>query len=272
MAKFRLLSRIVQRQFFQRLPTSTKWRRIDNAFQTAKLLHASGCKHRNPAATHQDMHQSWLKVVFGFKSTYSSEFAAMNQSLESLKTLADAVSAFDALGIQYVLGGSMASSIHGIERFTNDADFNVQPFSGQEEQFASRFGKEYYLSVAAMKHANRTRSSFNMINTATGFKIDIFICKNRAFDESVISRREKMQVPDLAGLQVDVATAEDIILYKLEWFRLGNEISDRQWSDILGVLRARHGQLDHEYLEKWAMELKVYDLLLRAQQEVVAKM
>jgi hypothetical protein len=91
------------------------------------------------------------------------------------------------------------------------------------------------------------------------------------YEDSVMARRQKMEIPDLAGLQIDVATAEDIVLFKLEWFRLGNESSDRQWNDILGVLRARHAKLDQTYLDHWANELKVADLLAKSRQEAMSK-
>jgi hypothetical protein len=131
----------------------------------------------------------------------------------------------------------------------------------------ARFGPDYYISLAAVQQAVRQRSSFNIIHTPSGFKVDVFVCKDRPFEQSVMMRRRVAPVADRPGETIVLVTAEDIILLKLEWHRIGGGISDRQWSDILGVLKVQAGKLDESYLGYWAAELKVSDLLAQARQE-----
>ncbi|CAN5905269.1 hypothetical protein BH23PLA1_BH23PLA1_25260 [soil metagenome] len=197
------------------------------------------------------------------------EETGMDQPIESQRVVREVVAAFQALGIDHALGGSMASSIHGIARYTADADLTVEPFPGKENALVSRFGPDYYLSPEAIRTAVQERSSFNIIHIAIGFKVDVFVKKKRPFDVSLMGRRLQGAVPDPegSGPPIDLVAAEDIILLKLEWYRLGNETSDRQWSDILGVLRVQGDRLDNAYLDHWAAELNVADLLGRVRGE-----
>jgi hypothetical protein len=108
------------------------------------------------------------------------------------------------------------------------------------------------------------QSSFNLIHYETAFKVDIFICKTRAFDQSQLKRRRTSIFATDPERRVYVTSPEDIILSKLEWYRMGGEVSDRQWRDIIGVIKTRADNLDSDYLHKWAKELNVSDLLERA--------
>jgi hypothetical protein len=163
----------------------------------------------------------------------------------------------------------MASSIFGVPRFTQDADMTVEPFPGREAQFAACFGPEYYISLPSVIDANTRRSSFNIIQTRFGFKVDIF-CRDRPFERSALARRVTLHVPDDPGGPIAVVSPEDVILFKLEWYAQGGEISDRQWSDILGVIRVQAKNLDNSYLDQWASQLKVADLLTRARKDAGA--
>jgi hypothetical protein len=106
-----------------------------------------------------------------------------------------------------------------------------------------------------------------LIHYETAFKVDIFIRKLRPFDQMQLERRRKSVIATDPEESVWVVSPEDIILAKLEWYRMGGEVSDRQWRDILGVLKTRAGELDLAYLRKWAIELKIVDLLDRALKE-----
>jgi hypothetical protein len=186
---------------------------------------------------------------------------------ENLQVLQEVISAFAGLNIAYALGGSWASSLHGQPRFTQDADISVDPFPGKEAALCARFGDDYYLSLPAIQQAVRQRSSFNIINTRLSFKVDIFVRKERPFERSVMARRQPVHLSDAADQPIMLVSPEDIILLKLEWYHLGNEASDRQWNDILGVLKVQAGRLDDAYLDRWAADLNVRDLLARARQE-----
>jgi hypothetical protein len=186
---------------------------------------------------------------------------------ENLQVIQEVTEALTAAGIPYALGGSMASSLLGEPRYTQDADVTVEPFAGSEAALVARFGPGYYVSLPAVQEAVRQRSSFNIIHTHTGFKIDVFVRKDRPFEQSVITRRRSLPVAGRPGQEITVVSPEDIILLKLEWYRLGGETSDRQWRDVLGVLHVQAGRLDEAYLDRWAADLKVGDLLARARQE-----
>ena len=99
------------------------------------------------------------------------------------------------------------------------------------------------------------------------FKVDVFIPRPRPFLQSQISRAQKQTFDFESKISVNFASAEDTVLSKLEWYRMGGEASDRQWRDILGVLKTRAGELELDYLRKWSKELKVNDLLERALKE-----
>jgi hypothetical protein len=118
-----------------------------------------------------------------------------------------------------------------------------------------------------MRDAIEHHSSFNLIHYETAFKVDIFIRKMRDFDTMQLERRRTSVIATDPEQSVYVTSPEDTILAKLEWYRMGGEVSDRQWRDILGVLKTRANELDLAYLRKWAGELNVSDLLERALRE-----
>ena len=92
--------------------------------------------------------------------------------------------------------------------------------------------------------------------------------KGRAYDRVALQRKEQRSIDaDCPEVEVFLASAEDTILAKLEWYRLGDEVSDRQWSDVLGIFKVQQDRLDHDYMMKWAVELQVADLLERAMRE-----
>ena len=175
------------------------------------------------------------------------------------------IEVMDFLGIRYAVGGSVASSVHGVPRYTVDADVTVEPFPGRESVFAGSFNPaEYYVDAGMIREAFRLESSFNIIDLRSVFKIDVFVKKSRPFDRTAFDRRVTSPLFGIADRKFDVVSAEDMILLKLEWYRLGNEISDRQWHDIQGVLKVQAERLDRDYLAHWAAELGVADLLDKA--------
>jgi hypothetical protein len=185
-------------------------------------------------------------------------------SVSVWKELQLVLTVLDRLRISYVLGGSLASSLWGVPRSTNDADVMVLPFPGREEQFAASFPSDFYLSLAAMRDANLKRRSFNIINTSTGFKTDIFIASARNLDESAFRRKVTRKVPALGEATVNVLSAEDVVIRKLDWYRQGGETSERQWLDVAGVLQANLQDMDRVYLQKESQDLGIADLLHRA--------
>jgi hypothetical protein len=173
----------------------------------------------------------------------------------------------ERLGITYHVGGSVASSAHGMYRASADIDFVIDPTSDQLEALARALEPEFYVSRSAMAEALSRRSTFNAIHDQTSFKIDFFIKGSTPFDAEELRRSIRQVVGDERGHAVLLKSAEDTILRKLEWFRCGGEVSERQWQDVLSILAAARGQLDGTYLERWSRELGNADLLDRARRE-----
>ncbi len=173
----------------------------------------------------------------------------------------------EQIGIPYAVGGSLASSLYGIMRSTLDVDIVTDMKLEHIQPLVAALSKEFYADDEMMRDAIAHHSSFNLIHYETAFKVDIFIRKPRAFDIMQLERRRMSVIATDPEQSVYVVSPEDIILAKLEWYRMGGEVSERQWCDILGVLKIGAGELELDYLRKWADELKVSDLLERALKE-----
>jgi hypothetical protein len=195
-----------------------------------------------------------------------SEEKLLNSEQELLAALSPVVEALKELEIQYSIGGSVASSVHGLPRATADADLVADLREEHIAPFIKRLEDNYYLSEIALRQALERHTSFNLIHLETGFKIDIFVLKPDPFDRTSFSRSKNVPLSNSSSRQFRIHTPEDILLQKLRWYRDGNQISDKQWNDILGVLKMQP-QLDYDYLEEWATQLGLGDLLSRAREQ-----
>lgn len=174
----------------------------------------------------------------------------------------------DELNIPYVIGGSMASIIHGMLRTTMDVDIVADMQSAHVQPFAAALQDAFYADEQMIRQAVQQRSSFNLIHLQTMFKVDVFLTKTRAFDRQQLTRRMAAPVSDDESKQIWVLSPEDVVLAKLDWFRMGGEASERQWRDILGVLKTQQGRLDIAYLRQWARALDLTELMERALHEM----
>jgi hypothetical protein len=171
----------------------------------------------------------------------------------------------EALGrsaIPYMIGGSMASGIHGVYRTSLDVDLVADIHPGQIAHFVRELGGGFYADADMMGDALESQRSFNLIHFASSYKFDLFPLSSDPFQQSQFSRREMKEVAiGGAALAMPVATAEDTLLMKLVWYRSGGEVSERQWNDVRGIVAVQQQRLDREYLHTWAAYLKVTDLL-----------
>jgi hypothetical protein len=181
-----------------------------------------------------------------------------------LEALLPVLRTLDRLGVAHYVGGSLASSAHGVPRASIDADIVAALAPEQAEDFIAALSDAYYLSEERVRDAIERRSSCNLIHLDTMIKIGLFVAKDRAFERRAHERHGTIELGGEPAAKLPVASAEDIVLAKLEWYRAGGERSSRQWEDVLGVLRTSAGALDLGYLGAGAAELEIADLLSRA--------
>ncbi len=162
------------------------------------------------------------------------------------------LSVLDELGIRYYAGGSVASSIHGVPRYTKAVDLVADLKPEQTDLLASKLNTDFYADAGQMREAIRFGRAFNAIHFVTGFKIDIFPLGKDAFHAVELARSEKRvwEIDSTGSVELQVSTAEDTILEKLAWYKRCGEVSGQQWSEVLGIATTR--QLDREYMREWA--------------------
>ena len=254
---------------YRDMPPARKLRLQGADYRLERSLHEAGGKARRPGATDDEVRMSWNLIRLGPGPWDDAGGDAMDRPVDNLDVVREVTAAFDRLGIAYALGGSWASSFHGEPRSTRDADVTVEPFPGREAALVASFGPDYYVSLEAVREAVRDRRTFNIINTAAGFKVDAFVRNDAGFHRSLMARRAPITAPGDPWHPLVMVSPEDTVLLKLEWYRLGGESSERQWLDILGVLRVQAGRLDDAYLDRWAADLGVPDLLGEARRDAV---
>jgi len=171
--------------------------------------------------------------------------------------------ALDACGVVYSVGGSLASGFSGEPRFTLDIDIVVALGSTQVNPLVARLGSAFYADADAIARAVRDQSSVNLIHLGTNIKVDLFVVGDDEPDAMQLRRHQPRQLTEDPASVVYFHSHEDILLQKLKWFRAGGEVSDRQWRDVLAIVRVRGDSLDRHYLGRQAMALSVSDLLDR---------
>jgi len=186
----------------------------------------------------------------------------VTEPIDPIATALLVVRHLDAMGIPHTIWGSIASSFAGEPRSTVDIDIVVALEERHVEALAAALSAEFYLDADALRRAIRTRSSTNLIHQATQLKVDLFVAGGTALDGRQIARRQAVDLGD--GRRLYVHPPEDILLQKLRWYRRGGEVSDRQWRDVVAIVRVQGGRLDRDYLREGAGILGVTDLLDRA--------
>lgn len=180
--------------------------------------------------------------------------------MSQTQLLSDTVAALLKANVDYMLTGSVASSVHGEPRYTHDIDL-VIVLPAEAEQALHSLAESfppprYYLDPLTALELYESGQMFNLIDTDTGDKVDFWPLASTAFDQSSFARRMTLQV---AGQPVFAASREDIIISKLIWARIsgGSEI---QLKDCVRVYEVQYPKLDHEYLHLWVRQLNLTDL------------
>ncbi len=175
---------------------------------------------------------------------------------------------FEALEIPYLLGGSLASTFHGEPRATLDADFAVHLDPQDAGRLFRAFADQFYVDEQSILEAATSNRMFNAIHSKAFVKVDVHVREAAGHSAEEMARAHRVELH--GGESVRVATPEDTVLRKLWWYRKGDEASDRQWRDVVGVLKLSRSELDLDYMRLWSDSLGVNDLLNLALAEVGA--
>ena len=173
----------------------------------------------------------------------------------------------EELDVPYLVGGSLASSLHGQPRATQDVDIVADLQLEHVEPFVVALRDHFYVDEPAVRDAVKRRSTFNVIHLETMFKVDVFVAGHQHSTRREFERKQLYLLDVQPAREINVASPEDIIVQKLHWYRLGDHVSDRQWSDAMSVLKIRNKKLDLDYMRDLATEMGVADLLGRALKE-----
>lgn len=187
---------------------------------------------------------------------------------EILGVAADLGQMFDALGVPWLIGGSVASSIRGEPRSTNDLDLVADLGTEHVQPLVWALMDVYYVDEDAVRAATLRRSCFNIIHLATMLKVDIFVPRRDATLNAQLARRQLVRIGDLvSGITLPLASAEDMVLQKIRWFEKGGGSSQQQWRDIMGMLKVQGDTLDRAYLLDQAEQMGIRLLLDQALQD-----
>ena len=198
-------------------------------------------------------HGSNCSMVTSLSASPAAEVSSVQHEL-----LAKVIEALDAAGIDHMVTGSFASTFHGEPRMTQDIDVVIDPDETSIVLFAEQFDPAiFYMNNASA--ATARREMFNIIDVTTGWKVDLIVRKDRPFSAEEFRRRIPVVI---GGVATCVASVEDTILSKLEWSHRSG--SERQMRDVIGMIQVQRQQLDVDYLERWATQLGVTDLLEQA--------
>jgi hypothetical protein len=190
------------------------------------------------------------------------------KSPQIVQALKPVIRCLDELGIPYYIGGSIASSIYGMARTTIDIDVIAELKLEHIEPIVKHLQSGYYVDDEMIAQAIRNGSSFNLIHTDTSMKIDVFIMGNNRFAANAMRRKRKDTFADDPSRAVfSFASPEDVIISKLQWYESGNRVSERQWLDIVGVIKVQGDALDRAYLRNWSKKLGLFPLLRKAFEE-----
>jgi hypothetical protein len=228
-----------------------------------------GLKQRYPDASLSKLRYEFAKATL--KSSFSdsiylyiSDYSQHSKSFmlsDPISLALDIAAILNKLDIPYLVGGSVASTLMGEMRATEDVDIVADLTAEKVNPLLQILQPRFYVSEDAIRDAIRYKRSFNLIDNDSLGKVDIFILKDNPFPQIEFQRRRSQIVRQNPDQMLVLPTPEDIILQKLVWYRMTKNESQRQWRDVLGVLKLQGDRLDFNYLQKWAVELSLNDLL-----------
>lgn len=174
---------------------------------------------------------------------------------------------FERLGVRYCVGGSVASSVYGEVRTTLDVDVVADLRPEHVDALVTAIEPEFHVVPEGVRRAVRERSSFNVIHEEMLVKADVYVVPSDPLFRDQLDRSRRVALSADPGSEVALASPEDVVLHKLRWYEMGGRVSDRQWRDVLGVLKVQGTGLDFAYLERAASTLGLSESLARARSE-----
>lgn len=260
----------IQAGLLSRLSVGQRLSKLNHLNKAVKSLALAGLRRSNPDLGTEAVQRLYNLQQLGVELVDKEEESEMELGSEDLnEVLKDVAAMLATLSVPYFVTGSVASSSLGVPRSTLDIDL-VADFSAKSlEGLYKALGDRFYFETEAIKKAYRDNKSFNVIHLPSALKVDFFFPRRQPYAQVALNRRQLIEI-DLDGdsRKVYFSTPEDLILSKLDWFRQGGRVSEKQWLDILGLLRVQQGKLDLAFLRKWAAELGVEDLFEKALEEV----
>lgn len=256
-------------QAFRQMPTWKKAHLINEATKGLQQWAVAGIRHQHPDATLAEI-RFYLAIRWLGKETANQLYRDNEGKIldaESIRLALRVAEILEALAIPYLIGGSIASSILGEPRATLDVYVVVDLQLFHVPPLLQVMTGEFFIDEMMVREAIKRKSSFNIIHLESMQKVDIFVLSNQPLAQIEMQRRQQLVITQNPDKLAWIASAEDIILQKLIWYRLGNKVSDRQWRDVLGVLKVQADKLDFNYLAQWGETLQLEDLLAQALQE-----
>lgn len=187
-------------------------------------------------------------------------------ALDAIAVATLVANAIEAANGSYFVGGSLASSLQGEPRATNDIDMVVELPLGRIGEFVAALGKDFEVDIDMLRDALLHGRSCNIFYLPVVMKVDLFAVGSSQYDEVEFARRRRVPVRS-SGEALLIKTPEDTVLRKLLWYREGGGVSERQWRDVIEVLRVSGGAMDRGYLQQWSRRLGIAELLERARSQ-----
>lgn len=237
----------------------------------AKRLMMNNVRAQTPEATDREISYALTVRCFGRKladqafSAAKATFYGDTKMLNEIQLLTMVANRLEEAKIPYYIGGGIASVNYGEPRLTNDADIVIRILPFHLQRFVKAFENDFVVSAEAMQDALHRRYAFNIIHLESAFKIDFYPVTDD--DEMEMSAFARRQAQDIGARDIWLASAEDVVLAKLHWFRKGGEVSEKHWRDVLGVLKVQGKRIDFTYLESSAARFGLVDLLQRARED-----